>query len=92
MSNIGGTKCEVGLMLYKACVRTHPEMTYLLWCTAGLNIICKLKSVHWQALERALGTISGTPMAILKVLSGIPPLQLWLVKILHVMPKPEDDP
>ncbi len=97
MSDTGGTKTEVGLMLYRSCIRPQLESAFPVWCTAGMNNIRKLESVHRQALQCTLGTLGGTPTAALEALSGIPPLALRLEEsmmqeLVRIMQKPASDP
>ena len=57
----------------------------------------KLDLIHRQSLQRAIGALSGTPTAAMEVLSGEPPLQLYLEEVLlqeylRIMQKPDSDP
>ncbi len=94
MSDTGGTRTEVGLMLYRSCIRPQLEASCIVWCTAGMNNIRKLESVHRQALKRALGALGGTPTAALETTSGMPPLtlQAMMLELMRIMQKPVSDP
>ena len=71
MSDVGGTQCDVGLMLCQAGIRRHMEMAYPVWCATSQNNLHKLDPVHHQSLQRALGVLRGMPTSALEILSGI---------------------
>ncbi|XP_014677546.1 PREDICTED: RNA-directed DNA polymerase from mobile element jockey-like [Priapulus caudatus] len=97
MADIGGMKMEIGIALYKACVRPHLEYAYPIWCCASEAQLRKIYRVQRIALLRASGTINTTPAAALEVLTHVPPPRLRFQEILahefiRILRKPHDNP
>jgi ribonuclease P/MRP protein subunit RPP40 len=59
MADIGSINIEIGIALYKACVRPHPEYAYPIWCCASETQLRKIYRVQRIALLRATGTSLG---------------------------------
>jgi ribonuclease HI len=74
--DIGGVNQKVFLMLYKACVRAHLELSYAVWSSAAN--IKPLEHVQYLALIKATLAMNNSSAASLEVLTSTPPLQLRL--------------
>ena len=71
-----GIPVQVGIMLYKALVRSHMEYAIPAWASVGDKEVARLEKVQTHCLSMVIGAKAHSSTAAIEVVTGVVPFRI----------------